>query len=111
MGEVRVGHHTLIEGDRSRTRRIGDSDRADQHLKRSYGGRRTCQYRPNPVVGETNDGRLNNIRAKRVTQAHVVDAITSARGGVTEEGNVGAGTGTLAFGFKGGIGTSSRATK
>ncbi len=62
----------------------------------------------NPVVGETNDGRLNNIRKKVVTQEHVMEAIAAARGGPVEEGNVGAGTGTQAFGFKGGIGTSSR---
>lgn len=62
----------------------------------------------NPVVGETNDGRLNDIRSRPVTQQHVLDAISSAKSGPVEEGSVGAGTGTVCFGFKGGIGTSSR---
>ena len=62
----------------------------------------------NAVVGETNDGRLNDIRARPVTVAHVREAIARARGGPVEEGSVGAGTGTVAFGWKGGIGTSSR---
>ncbi len=62
----------------------------------------------NPVVGETNDGTLNDIRARRVGQAEVFAALKSARGGPVDEGTVGAGTGTVAFGFKGGIGTSSR---
>lgn len=62
----------------------------------------------NPVVGETNDGRLNDIRTRSVTVEHVRAAIAGARGGPVEEGSVGAGTGTVAFGWKGGIGTSSR---
>ena len=62
----------------------------------------------NAVVGETNDGHLNDIRQMRVTPQMVIDAITSAHGGLVEQGNVGAGTGTICFGFKGGIGTSSR---
>ncbi|WP_460925458.1 DmpA family aminopeptidase [Pontibacter brevis] len=62
----------------------------------------------NAVVGETNDGYLNDIRGRHVTEAHVVQAIQQAKGGPVMEGNVGAGTGTVAFGFKGGIGTSSR---
>lgn len=62
----------------------------------------------NPVVGETNDGRLNDIRGRHVTRAHSVQAIRSARSGPVEEGCVGAGTGTICFGWKGGIGTSSR---
>lgn len=62
----------------------------------------------NPVVGETNDGFLNDIRGQHVTRQDVLDAIESASGGRVEQGNVGAGTGTVAFGFKGGIGTSSR---
>lgn len=62
----------------------------------------------NPVVGETNDGYLNDIRGRHVTKADVLEAIRSATGGRVEQGNVGAGTGTVAFGFKGGIGTSSR---
>jgi D-aminopeptidase len=62
----------------------------------------------NPVVGETNDGLLNAIRLRPITSAHVLKALTSARGGPVQEGSVGAGTGTVAFGWKGGIGTSSR---
>lgn len=62
----------------------------------------------NAVVGETNDGELNDIRKRVVTEKHVLEAIKKAKGGPVEEGNVGAGTGTLAFGYKGGIGTSSR---
>ena len=62
----------------------------------------------NPVVGETNDGWLNDIRARVITSEHVADALDNATGGPVEEGNVGAGTGTRALGFKGGIGTSSR---
>ena len=62
----------------------------------------------NAVVGETNDGFLNDIRARRVTADHAVAAIEAAREGPVEEGAVGAGTGTVAFGWKGGIGTASR---
>ena len=62
----------------------------------------------NAVVGETNDGFLNDIRGRHVTKQHVLDAIQRAKTGPVEEGNVGAGTGTVCFGFKGGIGTSSR---
>ena len=62
----------------------------------------------NPLVGETNDGFLNDIRKRSVGREEVFAAIKNARGGVIEEGCVGAGTGTVAFGFKGGIGTSSR---
>ncbi|MAO63858.1 MAG: aminopeptidase [Balneola sp.] len=62
----------------------------------------------NPVVGETNDGWLNDIRGRHVTMQHVFDAIENAKGGQVKEGSVGAGTGTSALGFKGGIGTSSR---
>lgn len=62
----------------------------------------------NALVGETNDGGLNDIRGLHVRPEHVLDALASARGGAVEEGSVGAGTGTRAFGWKGGIGTSSR---
>src|SRR6202789_4060413 len=62
----------------------------------------------NPVVGETNDGYLSDIRARQITQDDVFAAIKDAKGGPVEEGAVGAGTGTVVFGFKGGIGTSSR---
>lgn len=62
----------------------------------------------NPVVGETNDGGLSDIRGRHVRERHVLEAIRSATGGPVAEGVVGAGTGTSAFGWKGGIGTSSR---
>jgi D-aminopeptidase len=62
----------------------------------------------NAVVGETNDGYLNDIRGQHVKKEHVLQAIRHAREGPVEEGNVGAGTGTVCFGFKGGIGTASR---
>jgi D-aminopeptidase len=62
----------------------------------------------NPVVGETNDGFLNDIRARHITPEDVFAAIKKAKSGPLEEGAVGAGTGTVAFGWKGGIGTSSR---
>jgi D-aminopeptidase len=62
----------------------------------------------NPVVGETNDGYLSDIRGRHIAPDDVFAAIRSARGGVVDEGAVGAGTGTVAFGWKGGIGTASR---
>ncbi len=62
----------------------------------------------NPLVGETNDGFLNDIRGRHITREDVLNAIKNAKGGAVEEGAVGAGTGTFAFGFKGGIGTASR---
>jgi D-aminopeptidase len=62
----------------------------------------------NPLVGETNDGFLNDIRGRHAGREDVFYAIKNAKGGAVEEGAVGAGTGTVAFGFKGGIGTASR---
>ena len=62
----------------------------------------------NPVVGETNDGYLNDIRGRHITADDVFAALKGAHGGPVEEGAVGAGTGTTAFGWKGGIGTASR---
>ncbi len=62
----------------------------------------------NPVVGETNDGWLNDIRGRHVTKAHVLEAVGKAAGGPVAEGSVGAGTGTTCFNYKGGIGTASR---
>jgi D-aminopeptidase len=62
----------------------------------------------NAIVGETNDGVLNDIRGRHVTREDVVNAITGAATGPVEEGSVGAGTGTVCFGWKGGIGTASR---
>ena len=62
----------------------------------------------NVVVGETNDGSLNAIRSRPIAPEHVRSALASASDGPVAEGSVGAGTGTVAFGWKGGIGTSSR---
>ena len=62
----------------------------------------------NPLVGETNDGYLNDIRGRHITREDVFAAIKGAKTGAVTEGSVGAGTGTVAFGFKGGIGTASR---
>lgn len=66
------------------------------------------EHTVNPVVGETNDSRVNNMWADPVRREHVFAALANASGGPVEEGSVGAGTGTQAFGWKGGIGTSSR---
>jgi D-aminopeptidase len=63
----------------------------------------------NPVVAETNDGGLNAIRSRPIRPAHVIAALEGANEGAVAEGTIGAGTGTVAFGWKGGIGTSSRA--
>jgi len=62
----------------------------------------------NSVVGETNDGYLNDIRGRHVKEIDVLNAIKNAKSGIVAEGNVGSGTGTICFGYKGGIGTSSR---
>lgn len=62
----------------------------------------------NSIVGETNDGGLNDIRGRHVQKSHVLQALRSAHSGQVQEGNVGAGTGTQCLGFKGGIGTASR---
>jgi D-aminopeptidase len=62
----------------------------------------------NPVVGETNDGNLNDIRLRPINASHVKQALEAATTGAVEEGSVGAGAGTMAFGWKGGVGTSSR---
>ena len=73
----------------------------------SQGGNQQVQS-VNALVGETNDGWLNDIRGGHVKREHVLSAIETATSGYVKEGNVGAGTGTVCFGFKGGIGTSSR---
>jgi len=62
----------------------------------------------NPVVGETNDGFLNDIRSRPIAERDVLEAIASAAAGPVAQGSVGAGRGTMAFGWKGGIGTASR---
>jgi D-aminopeptidase len=62
----------------------------------------------NPIVGETNDGYLNDIRGRHIAPEDVANAVRDAKSGPVDEGTVGAGTGTVAFGWKGGIGTASR---
>lgn len=62
----------------------------------------------NPLVAETNDGGLNDIRGRHITREDVFNALKTAKSGPVDEGSVGAGTGTVAFGWKGGIGTASR---
>lgn len=64
----------------------------------------------NALVGETNDGFLNDIRGQHITASDVINAIEAASGGIVEEGSAGAGTGTRSFGYKSGIGTASRLT-
>lgn len=66
------------------------------------------EHTVNPIVGETNDSRVNNMWADPIRHEQVYAALSNATGGPVEEGSVGAGTGTQAFGWKGGIGTSSR---
>jgi len=66
------------------------------------------EHTVNPIVGETNDARVNNMWADPVQREHVYEALANASSGPVEEGSIGAGTGTQAFGWKGGIGTSSR---
>ena len=74
----------------------------------SQGDNRKYVRSINPIVGETNDGALNDIQERHLTKENVIEAINNARSGWVEEGSVGAGTGTICFGYKGGIGTSSR---
>jgi D-aminopeptidase len=82
---------------------------ADALIDYTLSNSENCNVRSvNPVVGETNDGVLNDIRKRYVTRSHVLQAISDADTGPVREGNTGAGTGTVCFGFKGGIGTSSR---
>jgi len=66
------------------------------------------EHTVNPIVGETNDSRVNNMWADPIQREQVFEALATAKGGPVEEGSIGAGTGTQAFGWKGGIGTSSR---
>jgi D-aminopeptidase len=158
VGEVRVGHTTLIEGDAVRTgvtavlphpgnlfqekvagavfvgnafgKLTGSTQVAelgtietpivltntlsvgvamDAVVRYTLGQPGNQEVRSvNALVGETNDGGLNDIRGFHITRAHVLQAIANARGGPVAEGSVGAGTGTRLYGWKGGIGTSSR---
>ena len=82
------------------------ADAALTYLMQLPGNERVQSF--NPVVGETNDGYLSDIRSRPITEQHVLSAIRDASADVVAEGCVGAGTGTAALGFKGGIGTASR---
>ena len=73
-----------------------------------YGQPGMGEHTVNPIVGETNDARVNNMWADPIQREEVFYALNTATSGIVEEGSVGAGTGTQAFGWKGGIGTSSR---
>ena len=81
------------------------ADALKEWVFKQQGGK---QLTVNPVVGETSDGEVNNMWAESVHREHVFDALANASSGPIDEGSVGAGTGTQAFGWKGGIGTSSR---
>lgn len=91
------------------TNTLGVPTAANAVIKYTLGQQGNEEVRSvNPLIGETNDGRLNDIRAQPVTEKDVFKAIGMATNGPVEEGNVGAGTGTICFGWKGGIGTASR---
>jgi D-aminopeptidase len=115
---VRIGHVTCIEGDRTRTGATAilphdgnlfqDKTPAALAVFNGYG--KFAGATQIAELGEINDSRLNDIRASRPTTSEICTAIDGATAGPVAEGAVGAGTGTVAFGMKGGIGTSSRLT-
>ena len=124
---VRVGHTTIVEGDRVRTGVTAIVPHGGNVFQDEVAGAvfvgtamdavvRYTIAQPgnekvrsvNALVGETNDGGLNDIRGLHVTREHVIAAMTGATAGPVAEGTVGAGTGTINYGWKGGIGTSSR---
>jgi D-aminopeptidase len=86
------------------------ADALVQHMVRQNPEIGICTHTVNVVVSETNDGYLNDIQGRHVRTEHVWTALASAAPGPVAEGNVGAGTGVTCFGWKGGIGTSSRVT-
>ncbi len=86
---------------------IGEAIKASVNYTLQLPGNETVKS-VNAIVGETNDGYLNDIRSMPLQEAHFLKAIKNANNGTVQEGNVGAGTGTMCFGFKGGIGTASR---
>src|SRR6185503_19283121 len=144
VGGVRVGHTTIVEGDRVRTgvtailphvgnpfgklagstqvnelgtietpivltNTLGVGTAVEAVVRYTIGQPGNEQVRSvNALVGETNDGGLNDIRGLHVTRDHVLEAIRGAKEGAVAEGAVGAGTGTICYGWKGGIGTASR---
>ena len=108
-GSTQVAELGTLETPIVLTNTLGVPVAADALIDHAFSFPANGQVRSvNPVVGETNDGHLNDIRGRHVTKQDVLAAIKSASGGPVAQGNVGAGTGTVAFGFKGGIGTSSR---
>ena len=108
-GSTQVGELGTIETPIVLTNTLSVGTAIDAVVRYTLAQKGNEQVRSvNAVVGETNDGGLNDIRGLHVTTEHVLQAIRSARGGPVEEGTVGAGTGTICYGWKGGIGTSSR---
>jgi D-aminopeptidase len=108
-GSTEVQELGTIESPIVLTNTLGVGVAVDAVVRWTLGRRGNENVRSvNALVGETNDGGLNDIRSLPVTREHVTAAIAAAREGAVEEGAVGAGTGTVAFGWKGGIGTSSR---
>src|SRR6266542_2093433 len=115
---VRVGHVTIKEGDAIRTGVTAILPHGGNLFQQKVAGAVFVGNAFGKLAGstqvqelETNDGTLNDIRGQHVMRAHVIAAISGARTGAVEEGAVGAGTGTIAFGWKGGIGTSSRTVR
>ncbi len=109
MGSTQIGELGEIETPIALTNTLSVSRAAEALIDWTLEQPGNEQVRSvNAIVGETNDGNLNDIRRRGVTVAHVREAIANAKGGPVDEGCVGAGTGTTAFGWKGGIGTSSR---
>jgi D-aminopeptidase len=108
-GSTQVAELGTIETPIVLTNTLGVGVAMDAVVRYTLGQPGNEQVRSvNALVGETNDGGLNDIRGLHVTRQHVLDAITRANGGAVPEGSVGAGTGTISYGWKGGIGTSSR---
>ena len=108
-GSTQVAELGTIETPIVLTNTLGVGVAMDAVVRYTLGQPGNEQVRSvNALVGETNDGGLNDIRGLHITRQHVLDAITRANGGEVAEGTVGAGTGTITYGWKGGIGTSSR---
>jgi D-aminopeptidase len=108
-GSTQVSELGTIETPIVLTNTLSVGVAVDAVVRYTLGQPRNEQVRSvNALVGETNDGGLNDIRGLHITRQHVLDAIARARGGPVTEGSVGAGTGTITYGWKGGIGTSSR---
>ncbi|MCK5828004.1 P1 family peptidase [Candidatus Bipolaricaulota bacterium] len=109
MGSTQITELGELETPIVLTNTLAVPRAADAILDWTYSQSGSQQIRSiNPVVGETNDGKLNAIEKRILTSEQIVEAMTSASDRPPAEGNVGAGTGTVAFGWKGGIGTSSR---